>query len=219
MKRVGLGLLTVALLAAAAQADLLTLKSITSGSKDSNTLATPWTFTLTTYSDAVKVTGLWMAVSDGNDANNLDINNQNQTFATGGAITLDLAYSTDGGLNYTPWKNDFSVAEYTQYVSLRSDYRYMVGQTTPVDLELAANTTYTIRVSDVQGGSVVHTGTGDDNSGALDDGTLAYTNSNGTNGDWGIFQFEYDVVPEPATMALLSLGGIGMLIRRHRKIA
>ncbi len=45
----------------------------------------------------------------------------------------------------------------------------------------------------------------------------AFDASSGAYGDWGIDEFQYQVVPEPASAALISIAAAGLLLNRQRR--
>ncbi|MCD4823510.1 MAG: PEP-CTERM sorting domain-containing protein [Phycisphaerae bacterium] len=47
---------------------------------------------------------------------------------------------------------------------------------------------------------------------------LVYVNTNGVDVDYEVSIDDLKLVPEPATMVLLSLGGVGLLVRRRRRV-
>jgi hypothetical protein len=126
-----------------------------------------------------------------------------QTFYTGGSLLL-----TDQG----PWWNSDDDGGSTQYVV---DVTSLVIQTTKIIVG-GQEETYTSIVS-LQGDFVDYTGYSVSflQAAAVPMGSVPASN-NGAEGSWGYIQkIRMQIIPEPATMSVLALGGLAVLLRKR----
>ncbi len=189
-------LAVLAITGVAVQAEILTIDDPDKG----RNVGAGDTATLTTGDSPIVVTSVWMSSWAGGSGVDGDY------VLTGEAAVIDLTYTINGGSEVFTWTEDLLVPE------LADDTHSKGVQIDIADLNLMANSTYEITMN-VDSENIRNTYADNIDVSGGDPLELQYTApSNG-----GPFkQLEYSVVPEPATMSLLGLGGLVALRRRRR---
>ncbi len=159
----------------------------------------------------------------GNDANSANDPDGNGLPAalTGGQGLIDISYTVDSNTTYdqNTWVDDIAVAEYAGTTG-DGQVKWSAFEIDVPDLDLAADSVYFFQVSldETQTEGVVINTFSHSNPVSTDELTWAAEDSSSSNTiRSAMWQFEYEIVPEPMTMSLLTLGGLGALLRRRRR--